>query len=130
MVKRPLVLKTGKLHELPLGDQIPWGVINSSSKFYHLADILAAFDLVASVTYADAGLRSQRISSVTYQSTAYPNADMTKDVFWLDAGTMNQRIEKIEWTGSVFSPDSLRKVFNYSTSGISYNLDGFEFEIF
>jgi hypothetical protein len=51
-------------------------------------------------------------------------------VYWLDVGTMNQRIEKEEYVGTIFSPDSLRKVYAYQTTGIRYRRTGYSLEIF
>lgn len=96
---------------------------------YHL-NALAAYDRVAAITYHDAGLKTQRINQITLSSAVYPLADIVKTIFYLDVGTMNQRIDKIEYVGSVFSPDGLRKVFNYSLSGIKYKFDGFNYELF
>lgn len=96
---------------------------------FHLAS-LAAYDKVSNITYLDAGLRTQRINTVTLSSVLYPDADIVKTVFYLDVGSINQRIDKIEYVGSVFSPDNLRKVFNYSLSGIRYKLDSCEYELF
>lgn len=115
----------------PTGPQGPPGdFADYGDKFnYHVAS-LAAFDKISSITYSDAGLRTQRINQVVMSSTLYPDADITKTLFWLDVGSIKQRIDKIEYTGSIFLPDSLRKVFNYSVSGIGYKLDGYEYELF
>ena len=96
---------------------------------FHLSS-LAAYDKISSITYLDEGLETQRVDMVTISSVAYPNADIVKSVFYLDIGSINQRIEKIEYVGSVFSPDNLRKVFNYSLVGIKYKLDSTEYELF
>lgn len=96
---------------------------------YHIA-ALASYDRVVSITYLDSGLRTQRIDSVVLSSELYPDADITKNVFYLDVGSINQRIDKIEYVGTVFSTDSLRKVFQYSAAGIGYKFDGFYYELF
>ncbi len=96
---------------------------------YHLSS-LAAYDRIASVTYADEGLRTQRISSITYSSVLFPDADLVATVDYLDVGSMSQRINKIEFAGSVFLPDSLRKVFTYSTSGVAKKPASFYYELF
>lgn len=109
----------------PPGDFADYGV-----KFnYHVAS-LAAYDKIVAITYHDAGLRTQRINQVTLSSVLYPDADVVKTIYYLDVGSIDQRIDKIEYTGDIFLPDSLRKVFNYSTSGIGYKLDGYEYELF
>lgn len=107
-------------------NQADWELIpraNAKLKF-HLAS-LAAFDKVASVTYLDSGLRTERINTVTYASTLYPNTAMVKTVFWLDVGTMKQRIAKEEYAGSVLAPNGVRKTYAYSISGIRYRRDGY-----
>jgi len=131
MLHKPLVLNNGKISQLPAGDTISGAELPSlSDKFdYHMA-VLAAHDRIANVSYLDAGLKNQRVSSITYLSTLFPNSSITKTLFYLDVGTMNQRIEKIEYAGSVFSPDSLRKVFNYVLSGIKYRPSGYFYETF
>ena len=96
---------------------------------YHLAS-LSAYDRVASISYLDAGLRTQRINTVTLSSAVFPDADIIKPIFYLDVGSIDQRIDKIEYVGAVFSPDSLRKQFSYSLAGIKYKCDGFTYELF
>lgn len=96
---------------------------------FHL-DSLSAYDKITSISYLDQGLETQRINTVTISSVLFPKADVVKTIFYLDVGSINQRIDKIEYVGSVFSPDNLRKVFNYSLSGIKYKLDSTEFELF
>lgn len=96
---------------------------------FHLAS-LSAFDKLVSVTHADQGLRTERITSVSYASTDYPDAALTKSVYWLDAGLMNQRIEKVEYLGGVFAPSNLRKNYVYQTSGIHFRRTGINYEIF
>ena len=96
---------------------------------YHLA-ALAAYDRIASISYLDSGLRTQRIDTVTLSSVLFPDADIIKTVFYLDVGSIDQRIDKIEYVGAVFSPDSLRKQFSYSLAGIKYKCDGFTYELF
>lgn len=96
---------------------------------YHIA-ALASYDRVSAITYLDSGLRTQRIDTVTLSSALYPDADIVKTVFYTDVGLLNQRISKIEFVGLVFSPDSLRKNFSYSLSGIKYVCDGFTYELF
>lgn len=115
----------------PQGPQGPEGTFEDQGyKFnFHVAS-LAAYDKIVSVTYLDSGLRTQRIDEVVMSSVLYPDTAMTKTLFYLDVGTMNQRIEKIEYDGAIFSPDKLRKVFEYSLSGIKYKKDGFYYEIF
>lgn len=112
-----------------VGDSSPVVSIDSDKYAYHVA-ALAAYDRIASITYLDSGLRTQRISTVTYSSAAFPDADIVKTVSYLDVGTLNQRIDKIEYVGSVFSPQSLRKVFSYSLDGIHYKQSGFNYELF
>lgn len=126
-----LALINGKVSEVPSGDTIRGAGLSSyGDKFqYHLAS-LAAYDKVSSITHLDAGLRTQRISTITMSSTLFPDSDIVKTVYYIDVGSMNQRIDKIEYVGSVFSPDSLRKTFVYSSSGIRYKLDGYNYELF
>lgn len=108
----------------------PAPAVDYGDKFnFHRAS-LAAYDKVVSVSYLDAGLRTERIGSVTMSSVLFPDANVVKTIYYLDVGTMNQRIEKIEYVGSIFSPQSLRKVFQYATSGISYVQSGFNYEFF
>lgn len=104
--------------------------IEFNDKFQFIYSSLSALDKIVDISYADSGLRYERITSIEYSSVDFPDANATKTITWLDAGTMNQRIEKEEWTGSIFSPYSLRKVYDYSASGITYRLDGFYFETF
>jgi len=119
--------------EGPQGPPGPPGPPPSSeydSKFkFHYAS-LSAFDKVVSVSYADQGTKDERIISVTYQSDAYPDADLVKNVFWLDVGTMNQRIEKEEYIGLILEPDSLRKTHVYEPDDIRFRRLGYDFEIF
>jgi len=130
MIQIPLILKDGKISQLPVGDSISGAAVPVSVKIdYHLA-ALAAHDRIAAINYADAGLRTQRISDITYTSALFPDSDIVATVDYLDAGTMNQRIDKIEFVGSVFSPDSLRKVFTYTLSGIKYRPTNFYYELF
>jgi hypothetical protein len=102
----------------------------SGDMYAYFQAVLSAYDRLASVTYFDFGLRFQRIHTITYLSTIFPDSNIVKTVYYTDVGTMNQRIEKIEYVGSVFSSQSLRKVFSYSLSGIRYSLSGFEYELF
>jgi hypothetical protein len=129
MIRRPLVLKDGYISELPFGDSVPGSFPDGDKFAYHVA-ALAAYDRIVSIAHADAGLRTQRITSMTMSSTLFPDADLVKTIFYLDVGTMNQRIDKIEYVGSVFDPDSLRKVFTYSLSGIKQICSGFYYELF
>lgn len=99
-------------------------------RFKQLHASLSAFDKVQAVTYTDLGLAYERITTVVYTSTDYPDANMTKTVTWLDAGTMNQRIEKEEIVASVFAPDSLKKTYAYTLVGIRYRKTGFTYETF
>lgn len=101
-----------------------------NDKFSFIFASLSAYDKVVSIQYADSGLLTQRISSVAYSSDDFPDADLVKTVYWLDVGTMNQRVDREEYVGAIFSPDNLRKVYNYSLVGIRYNIDGFYYEIF
>ena len=101
-----------------------------NDKFSFIFASLSAYDKVVSIQYADSGLLTQRISSVTYSSDDFPDADLVKTVYWLDVGTMNQRVDREEYVGAIFSPDNLRKVYNYSLIGIRYNIVGFYYEIF
>ena len=101
-----------------------------NDKFSFIFASLSAYDKVVSIQYADSGLLTQRIYSVTYSSDDFPDADLVKTVYWLDVGTMNQRVDREEYVGAIFSPDNLRKVYNYSLVGIRYNIDGFYYEIF
>jgi hypothetical protein len=129
--QRPIVLIDGKLSQLPIGDTIAGaGLGDYGVKFQYHLGALSAYDRVSSISYLDPGLRTQRIDSIVLSSVLYPDADITKTVFYLDVGSINQRIDKIEFVGSVFSPDSLRKTFSYSLSGIKYKCDGFNYELF
>jgi len=130
MIHKPLVLNDGKISQLPTGDTISGAGTVDSVKFnYHLA-ALASYDRIAAVNYADAGLRTQRVSDITYTSALFPDSDIVATVAYLDVGTMNQRIDKIDFVGLVFSPDSLRKVFTYTLSGIKYRTTNFHYELF
>lgn len=101
-----------------------------NSKFtFHLA-ALSSLDKVVDITYLDSGLRTERIDQVTYSSVADTRVNVVKTVYWLDVGTMNQRIEKEEYVGTIFSPDSVRKVYAYALSGIRHRRDGYSLEIF
>jgi hypothetical protein len=118
----------------PQGDPGPQGPTGDFTDYgykfnFHVAS-LAAFDKVVDITYQDTGLRTQRIDTVTLSSTLYPDANIVKTVSWLDVGTMNQRIDKEEYVGAIFSPDNLRKVYEYSVTGIRYKLDSYYFEVF
>ena len=101
-----------------------------ADRFKQIHASLSAFDKIQAITYDDAGQAYERIASVTYTSTSYPDANMTKVVTWLDAGTMNQRIQKEEFTASVISPDSLRKNYSYTAVGIRYRRTGYTYETF
>jgi hypothetical protein len=100
------------------------------NKFKFHVNSLSAYDKVVSVTYHDEGLRTQRVDEVTMSSTLYPDTDVVKKVYWLGVGTLSQRIEKIEYVGGVFTPDSIRKVFQYALSGTRYRVSGFNYELF
>lgn len=116
--------------QLDLVNNVPAPVTVDSDKYdYHLA-ALAAYDRVAAVNYHDVGLRTERISSVTYSSTAFPDSDVVKTIYYADVGSINRRITSVEYVGGIFSPQSLRKLFIYSASGIHYSLTGFEYELF
>lgn len=127
MIRKPIVLKDGILHELPVGDNLEIGYGKKLS--FHL-NSLASYDKVVSISYLDSGLRTQRINQITMSSVLYPDTAMVKTIFYLDVGSIDQRIDKIEYAGSILLPDSLRKVFNYSVSGIGYKLDSYEYELF
>jgi hypothetical protein len=118
----------------PQGDPGPQGPTGDFTDYgykfnFHVAS-LAAFDKVVDITYQDTGLRTQRIDTVTYSSTLYPDTDLVKTIYWLDVGSINQRIDKEEYVGGIFSPDNLRKVYEYSLTGIKYKFDGYYFEIY
>lgn len=100
-----------------------------SVKLEYFQKAMAAYDRIASVTYLDSGLRTVRISTISYSSTLYPGADVTASVSYLDVGEMNQRIDKIEWTGGIFGASILRKSYQYSLSGLSQSESGFTFEL-
>lgn len=95
------------------------GASASKKLKFHIAS-LSAFDKVIEVSYADKGLKTERISSVSYASTLYPDYTLTKNIYWLDPGSMNQRIGRIEYIGNVFSPDVLIKNYVYEHSGSRY----------
>lgn len=105
------------------------GAVFNSKFTFHLA-ALSSLDKVTSITYLDSGLRTERINQITYSSVADTRVNVVKTVYWLDVGTMNQRIEKEEYVGTIFSPDSLRKVYAYTASGIRYRRTGYSLEIF
>ncbi len=105
------------------------GAVFNSKFTFHLA-ALSSLDKVTAVTYLDSGLRTERINQITYSSVADTRVNVVKTVYWLDVGTMNQRIEKEEYVGTIFSPDSLRKVYAYQTTGIRYRRTGYSLEIF
>ena len=105
------------------------GIPDSVKIDYHLA-ALAAHDRIAAVNYLDSGLRTQRISDITYTSVLFPDSDIVATIDYLDVGTMNQRIDKIEFVGPVFLSDSLRKVFAYTLAGIKYKQTSFYYELF
>ena len=108
-----------------------WELVPRANKKlrFHLAS-LSAYDKVVAVTYHDAGLRTERINTVTLSSSLYPIANMVKTVFWLDVGTMNQRIDKEEYAAGVLSPDGLRKTYVYAASGIRYRRSGYSLQLF
>lgn len=116
---------TGKITENPY-DLPP----EFNEKFKFIFASLSAMDKEVAVTYHDLGQRNQRINTVTYSSSTYPDTDLVKTVYWLDVGTMNQRIEKEEYVGAVLTPNSLRKLYTYTPVGIRYVTDGYLFEIF
>lgn len=116
--------------ELDLVGKSEPGISSYGSKFqYHVAS-LSSYDKVELISYADEGLRSERISSITMSSLLYPNANIVIDVYYLDVGTMDQRIDKIEISGPIFSPDKIRKIFDYTLIGNRYRLDGTNLEVF
>lgn len=102
-----------------------------NSKFmFHLAS-LSSFDKIASITYLDSGLRTERISTVTYSSVDYPDTNIVKTIFWLDVGSINQRVDKEEYVGAVLNPDSLRKVYSYTlVNGNRYRINSYNLELF
>lgn len=126
-LQKPLILNNGKITQLPLGDFLDLGY---GVKLKHYLSLLASYDQVVSIAYLDAGLRTERVDTITYTSTLFPDSDIVKTIFYLDVGKLNQRIEKIEYVGAVFSPDSLRKNFTYSLSGIRQIQSGFDYELF
>lgn len=105
------------------------GAVFNSKFTFHLA-ALSSLDKVIAITYLDSGLKAERIDQITYSSVADTRVNVVKTVYWLDVGTMNQRIEKEEYVGTIFSPDSLRKVYAYASSGIRYRRTGYSLEIF
>jgi len=104
--------------------------IDYGVKYNYMLSVLSAYDRIANVSWLDVGETSQRINQVTYESDLYPDSEIVKNVFWIDPGTMNQRIDKIEYIGTVFNPDSLRKVFSYALTGNTYYLNGYYYELF
>lgn len=90
----------------------------------------STFDKVEAITYLDSGLRTQRISTISYSSVIYPAADLTKTIYWLDVGSINQRVEKEEISSLLISPLGLRKTYNYTLVGIRYQRDGFTLSLF
>lgn len=126
-----LALIDGKISQVPIGDTIRGaGSLSLGDKYSYFISAIAAYDRIATINWTDIGQPSQRISSVVYESTLYPDSEITKTVFYLDSGTINQRIDKIEYSGTVFSPDSLRKVFSYTLSGVDYTRTGHYYELF
>ena len=123
MIQIPLVLKDGRISQLPVGDTVSGTGLPDGSKFEFMMAALAAFDKVSSITYLDTGLKSQRINTVTCTSALYPGSDVVKTVFYLDAGNVNQRIEKVEYAGAIFGSDTLTKTFSYSLVGNKYKVD-------
>lgn len=105
------------------------GAVFNSKFTFHLAS-LSSLDKVVSITYLDQGLKTERINQITYSSVADTRVNVVKTVFWLDVGTMNQRIDKEEYVGTIFSPDSLRKTYQYVLSGIRYRRTGYSLETF
>lgn len=126
MIRKPIVLKDGKLHELPSGDSLSIGY--GKKLDFHI-NSLAAYDKVVNITYDDAGLPWQRISQITLSSVLYPNADIVKDIFYLDPGSRYQRIDRIEYTGSIFSTDTLTKTYAYSLVGNYYKIDSISWSL-
>lgn len=113
------------------GQASDWRPIISANERlrFHLAS-LSAFDKTITITHADQGLRTERISSVSYASSLYPDCSLTKSIYWLDVGLMNQRIDKVEYLGGVFAPDNLRQNYIYQASGIHFRRTGITYEIF
>lgn len=105
------------------------GAVFNKKFTFHLAS-LSAYDKIVSIAYLDQGLKTERIDTVTYASSLYPNANLVKTIFWLDVGTMKQRVEKEEYVGAILSPDSLRKTYVYSLDGIKYRRDGYSLALF
>lgn len=126
MEQLPLVLNDGKISQLPVGDLLD---LRLGVKFKYHQAALAAYDRIASISYLDSGLRTERIDEVVFSSALYPDSDITKKVFYADVGLLNQRITKTEITGGIFSTNILRKTFSYSLAGIKYRRTGFTFEL-
>jgi hypothetical protein len=107
----------------------PPDILPDSVKLDYYLEALAAYDRVLDVTYADSGLRTQRISSAVYGSALFPDSDVVKTISYLDVGTLNQRIDKIEFSGSIFGTNDLRKTFVYTPVGIKQVMTGTVYEL-
>lgn len=118
MVRLPIVLEGGEKAEYPNGLLLSYAL-----------SALAAYDREVDITYFDSGLRTVRINTVTYASTLHATSNIVATMFYLDVGSINQRVEKIEFTGSVFGSQTLRRVFEYTLSGIRYTISGFYYEL-
>lgn len=104
------------------------GAENGVKLQWHLAS-LDSLDKTVDITYADLGLRTQRINSVVFASSSDSTVNVTKTITYSDVGTMNQRIATETYTGSVFLGDTIIKTHNYSLNGIKYILTDFEYSI-
>lgn len=106
-------------------------VFSSSSKLQELfIESMASHDKDVSITYLDLGQRNQRPQFIYSTSTLFPGSTMTKEVFYLDIGTANQRLDKVEYSAPSLSPNSLRKIFDYTLVNGRYVRTGFHYEIY
>lgn len=126
MIHKPLVLNNGKISQLPVGDSLEG--VGSGVKWEHYVASLSSYDKVCEITYTGTG-RLKRIDSIVYSSVLFPDSDVTVNVDWLDVGLKNQRIDKLDISGSVLSPNTIRKTYNYVLDGTKYFLSDYSYEL-
>jgi len=113
----------------PGSDASVQGYPDYSERLETMLAILAAHDRVSELSYADEGQRTMRVSGVSYSSLTYPNSEISKTVSYLDVGSINQRISQIVCTGGAFGANVLTKIYEYTTLGNKFKLNGYHYEI-
>lgn len=135
MAQKPLQYLNGKLTEVEASTSsvgVPSAgkiiALNSQGKL-DPSFFSPGFLRNVNVSYADEGMRSQRIIEMDFESVDDSSQTLSSVISWLDIGKMNQRIEKEILTGSLVSGRTLEKNYLWRLVGIRYVLDGFDYQI-